>query len=353
LISPFIFIIKSNTEEEVPWVQLFGWGKTGKTTLGLLIYMIWNRSTKLKKGFSNIDTIPRLGETISKDTYPVLVNEVGSLYDNGRFSRYKSIRDTIKHGVESTTVRGKFIENRYEEIPALSPFILTANYAPPNDGGFGRRFISIHFPKDEKKEEQDEEKFKKLLQEKKRYLRTLGDFAMQYLAKDPSVLLKEDWKDISKRILIEFYKFAGKEVPEWIEYFIEQKDAVDESSEKTMFALRAFMVNRINTSFSRNNNDTFPTLKDKLLHCFNHDLIPFFHKKVERSGNEIIIITHDIMDEIRHASTAIENITSLKDIGLQIGFVYDDKYVNGKKARVLFGSCETLLKFIDPHIADE
>src|SRR5690606_11597608 len=151
-----------------------------------------------------IDTKPRLGETVSKDTYPVLVNEVGSLYETGRLSRYKFISETIKHGVESTTIRGKFIEqNRYEEIPALSPLILTSNYAPNNDGAFGRRFISIHFPKDEKKEVDEEENFKKMFQEKKGYLKVLGDFAMQYISKDPSVLLKEDWKEIARKILID------------------------------------------------------------------------------------------------------------------------------------------------------
>jgi hypothetical protein len=354
LISPFMFIIKSNTEELIPWLQMFGWGKSGKTTLGLLVYMIWNRSTKVKKGFSNIDTIPRLGKTISKDTYPVLVNEVGSLYETGRFSKYKSIRETIKHGVESTTVRGTFTDyKRYEDIPALSPLILTSNFAPNNDGGFGRRFISIHFPKDEKKEPEEENKFKKILQDKKGYLKVLGDFAMQYISKDPSILLKEDWKDIAKRILIKFYQFAGKEAPEWVEYFIEQKDAVDESNEKTMFALRAFIVNRVNTAYLKTGDSKYFTLEDKLRICLSYNLISFLHVKRERNGNEIVIITHDIIDEIKNSLTGIENITSLNDIGLQIGFVYGDKYVNGKKARVLFGIQESLLKFIDPDIGDE
>ncbi|MGD9673728.1 MAG: hypothetical protein AB7U98_09645 [Candidatus Nitrosocosmicus sp.] len=360
LISPFIFIIKSNTEELVPWLQMFGWGKSGKTTLGMLVYMIWNRSTKLKKGFSNIDTIPRLGETISKDTYPVLVNEVGSLYETGRFNRYKSISDTIKHGVESTTVRGKFIDpNRYEELPALSPLILTSNYAPNNDGGFGRRFISIHFPKDEKKEVEEEDKFKKLLQDKKKYLKILGDFAMQYVSKDPSVLLKDDWKNITRRILIEFYQFAGKEVPEWIEYFIEQKDAVDESSEKTMFALRAFLVDKINSAYSRNskNSDIFSTLEEKLGFCLDHALIPFLVRMTKRGGSDdgvktdTIVITHDILEDISNGwNKKIENITALKDIGVQLGFAYDGKYLNGKKTKVVFGPISKLYEFINPKI---
>jgi hypothetical protein len=355
LMSPFTFIIKSNIEEYVPWLQLFGWGKSGKTTLGLLVYMIWNRSTKLKKGFSNIDSIPRLGETISKDTYPVLVNEVGSLYENGGFSRNKSIREIIKHGGESTTVRGKFIDNRYEEIPALSPLILTANDAPPNDGGFGRRFISIHFPKDEKKEENDTEEFKKLLDDKKQYLKVLGDFTSQFISKDPSMLLKDDWKFIAKRILIEFYQFADKEVPKWVEYFIEQKDAVDESSEKTQFALRAFLVNEINSAYSRNSNNSsmFDNLGGKLNHCLDHNLIPFLHRLTSNKGDDtdVVVITHDILDEINKGWNKIENITALTDIGVQLGFKYDGKYLNKRKTKVVFGPVSELIEFINPEIS--
>jgi hypothetical protein len=361
LISPFSFIVKSNSEDYMPYLQMYGWGKSGKTTLGMLVSMIWNRSTKLKKGFSNIDTIPRLGETISKDTYPVLVNEVGSLYETGRFSRYKPIRETIKHGVESTTVRGKFIDNRYEEIPALSPLILTSNFAPNNDGGFGRRFISIHFPKDEKKEADEEENFKKLLQEKKQYLKVLGDFTMQYICKDPSIFSKNDWKEIAMKILIEFYQYAGKEVPEWVKYFIEQKDAVDESNEKTMFALRAFFVAKINSAYSSNtkNSTIYTTITEKLEYCVNYHLIPFLHRTTIRggSGNEgrcdTIVITHDILDEINSGRNNIENITALKDIAVQLGFTYDGKYLNGKKTKVVFGPISKLIEFVNPEIVSE
>lgn len=360
LISPFSFIIKSNSEEWMPYLQMYGWGKSGKTTLGTLVYMIWNRSTKLKKGFSNMDTVPRLGETISKDTYPVLVNEVGSLYETGRFDRYKAIKETIKHGVESTTTRGKFIDQKYEDIPALSPLIFTSNYAPHNDGGFGRRFISIHFPKDEKKEPEEEAEFKKLLQEKKKYLKVLGDFTLRYVSKDPSFLLKEDWKDIAKKILTAFYQFAGKEIPKWIEYFVEQKDAVDESNEKTMFALGGFLVDKINSAYSKNskNSSLYTTLNEKLEYCIDYRLIPFLQRMTKSGGShggksDTIIITHDILDEMSSGWNKMENITALKDIAVLLGFTYDGKYLNGVKTKVVFGPISKLIEFVNPVIESE
>lgn len=363
IMSPFSFIIKSNSDGWMPYLQLYGWGKTGKTTLGMLVSKIWNRSTKMKKGFSNIDTIPRLGEAISKDTYPVLVNEVGSLYETGKYRKYTSVLETIKHSVESTTVRGKFIDSkRYEELPALSPLILTSNYSPPSEGGFGRRFISIHFPENEKKEVQEEERFNKLLQEKERYLKVLGDFAMQYVSIDPSILLKEDWKELARKILIEFYQYADKEVPEWIEYFIEQRDPIDESNERTMFALRAFLVDKINSACSKNgkNIDLFNTIEEKLRFCLDHSLIPFLHRITIRRGSDYgaksdtIAITCDIVDEINSGwNKKIENITSLKDIGVQLGFNYDGKYVNRKKTKVVFGPISKLVEFLNLKIVTE
>lgn len=348
LVAPFSFIIKSNSDKWMPYLQMFGQGQSGKTTLGLLVMHVWNRPSTLKKGFNNIDTPARFGETVSKDTYPVLVNEVGSLYETGKFKKYTNIIEMIKHSVESTTARAKFVEqNNFQDIPALSPLILTSNYAPPNEGGFGRRFISIHFPKDEKKEDDNRAQFDKLLEEKKRYLKNLGDFAAQYIAKDPLILLKEDWKDIAKNILTSFYKFANKEVPEWVGYFVEQKDAVDESNENTMFALRSFLVTRITETYSRHKDrdNTANTISERLKYCLENELIPFFQ---DMKGE--IIITHDLLDEI-NSRNRIENLTSLKDIGLQLGLEYKSRYINNRKMRVLCGPLDKLLKFINPDIA--
>jgi len=369
LLAPFSFIIKSNSEKYLPWLQLFGQGQSGKTTLGLMTLQIWNKPTTLKKGFNNIDSPARFGETVSQDTYPTVVNEVGSLYETGKYRKYSGITEMVKHSIESISGRSKFYDsNNHQEIPALSPFILTANYAPPNEGGFGRRFISIHFPKDEKKEIDEQKSFEKLLDEKKEYLKILGDFTMQYISKNPTVLLKEDWKNLSEKILKEFYQFAEMDIPEWIKYFVEQKDAVDESNEQTTFGLRAFFVNKINELYSKHrvyntassyphndsqNNSTeneshVDDLRKKLMHCIDNKLITFIHRY--KKANEIVI-TRDIVEEINNSTSGrIENITGLEDIGDQIGLKYRPREFNGKKTRVLLGDLDILYKFLDPRI---
>ena len=113
LLSPFSFIIKynSNSENWMPWLQLYGHSQTGKTTLGKIVFNIWNQKIQYHSiGFNHIDSVARFGSVVSKDTYPKLVNEIGALSNNS-YGKYTNIIEMIKHSVESTTVRGKFMNN--------------------------------------------------------------------------------------------------------------------------------------------------------------------------------------------------------------------------------------------------
>jgi Bifunctional DNA primase/polymerase, N-terminal len=246
IIAPFIFSIKFNSDDWIPWLQLHGCGQTGKTTLGYLVLSIWNLDKKNKSlGFTYIDSVARFGHVVSKDTYPILVNEVGNLSTN-TYGKYTSITELIKHSVENTTCRGKYFEGKnYQEILALSPMILTSNYTPPSDGSYNRRFVSIHFSEEEKKDAEEQEVFKKLLNENKNCISILGDFTTSYIRDNPSILLNKKWPDIAREILVHFYKLVNIPIPEWIELFEEQRDAIDESSEKTIFELRSFFMNKI------------------------------------------------------------------------------------------------------------
>lgn len=224
MMSPFCFSIKFNSDEFMPWLQLYGCGQSGKTTLGKIVLRIWNQDKHEKSiGFNNIDSVARFGYAISKDSYPILVNEVGTLFTNG-FGKHTPIIELMKHSIESITCRGKYYEGKnYREILALSPMILTSNYAPPNDGSYNRRFVSIHFSEDEKKETNEQEKFKKEFDSNKHSLSILGDYALCYILKDPSMLVSKKWYESAKEILTSFYDFAGMPIPGWIDRFVEQR----------------------------------------------------------------------------------------------------------------------------------
>ncbi len=350
LIAPFSFSIKFNSDEFFPWLQLYGCGQTGKTTLGNLVLYVWNLDKRSKSiGFTNIDSVARFGFTVSKDTYPILVNEVGPLYTNN-FGRYTSIVEQIKHSVENITCRGRFYEGKtYQEILALSPMILTSNYGPPSDGSYNRRFVTVHFPKEEKKEPVEQDEFKRLFNENRQHLSVLGDFAAFYMLDNPSLLINKPWQDVAKEILAHFYKLVKTPIPEWLEYFEEQRDVIDESSEKTLFELRSFLLTKINEMYSKsgrfNNPQSDPDILSKLDYCIKYKSIPFISEVDEST----LIITIDIMQELK-LNQCIENLTGLKDVGEQLGFNYVNKNVNGKKRRVLEGTKEDFVKFINTEI---
>ena len=357
LLSPFSFIIKYNSMSKnwMPWLQLYGHGQTGKTTLGEIVFDIWNQNISDHSiGFNHIDSPARFGYVQSRDTYPKLVNEIGAL-SNNTYGKYTHIIELIKHSVESITVRGKFMNNNnnnsYQDIPALSTMIFTSNHQPINDSGFNRRFLSIHFPEIEKKDEEQQISFKKLYEENKVFLKVLGDFTAWYIEQDPSKLLKIPWKELSKEILQKFYQLAGLETPQWIDYFVEQRDAVDESSEKTFFGLRAILVNKINEACSKYSK-VYGTGTEgseiignkvnlKLEFCLDNHLIPYLHKVDEFN----IAITVDIMNDVKQFN--LENITSLEDLGSILGIDYVNKRFNGKKMRLLEGFKGSLVRFLE------
>jgi len=224
--------------------------------------------------------------------------------------------------------------------------ILTSNYTPPNDGSFNRRFISVHFPEEEKKANEEQEEFKKKFNENKKSLSVLGDFCVRHIIDNPSMLTNKRWIDIAKDILGHFYEFAKVPLPEWIDLFEEQRDSIDEITEKTLFELRAFFIDTINDEWARHkkfdDSETDPDIFSKFDFCLEKRLIPFLSKTKDNT----LIITHDIMTQLKEKHS-IENITTLKDIGYQIGFKYANKAVYGKKMRVLEGEIKDFNKFID------
>lgn len=82
----------------------------------------------------------------------------------------------------------------------------------------------------------------------------------------------------------------------------------------------------------------------KLNFCLQNNLISF----IRRSNQQEIVITVDIMPELKKIE--LENIASLKDVGLLLNIPYVNKKFNGKKMRVLEGSLTTLVNFLDSKI---
>ena len=78
----------------------------------------------------------------------------------------------------------------------------------------------------------------------------LGDFAVNYILENQEILInnKTNWIDIAKRILVEFFKAAGMDIPDWIEYFVQETQVQDAALEQEQI-VRGFFVKAINEDF--------------------------------------------------------------------------------------------------------
>ena len=88
ILAPFSFITKTQSRGEdqwLPWLYLYDTTDSGKTTLIINVVLgIWGRYDKDHdeihfRGPGNIDSPSKLGKTVSKTTYPILVDEIGGL----------------------------------------------------------------------------------------------------------------------------------------------------------------------------------------------------------------------------------------------------------------------------------
>ena len=340
VLSPFNYILKTKDK----WIRNIyehGWSSSGKNSLGKIALALWRLHTNaLKKdfqiGMGNIDTAARFGSVISRSTYPKMISEVGALAE--KYNR--PLVELIKSAVDCPYVRGKYLEGRYQNIPALCSIFFTSNPKPPDDSGFRGRHILMHFSKADVHEREGEEakEFENWLNSKLHIFGVLGDFIARYVIVKPktpedSILFSssadKSYDDIAKEILTEFYKAAGKERPAWLDRIYEQMSIVEENTEQAFFEIRSFLMKQITEAYSRHigriyNNEKDPDpkiaidFKTRLNFCLSNKLIPYLHEHTRRESVEEIIITHDILAELKRVLDHIEGITTMEDLGKEL-----------------------------------
>ncbi|HSF49621.1 MAG TPA: hypothetical protein VLA74_02575 [Nitrososphaeraceae archaeon] len=356
IVAPFDYVLKQVHKKWIPWLYAYGWANTGKSTLGDICCCIWNRYQDKDSilPFTAADTKARLGEILSKSTYPIVINEVAQLNDE---NRNKDMVEMYKIAITDLTSRKKIVnKTNYTDIPSFSPCILTSNSSPPSDTGFRRRIIPIVFTEKDQYSEGEMKDFKELFDQLvKHELRYLGDFTVNYIMEHQELLLdgKKDWKEIAEIILTEMYKSVHREPSEWIKYFVKENQMAD-SKEDINLLFRSFLINVVNETYNKyyrnieKDNDV-PNLpfSSRLNFCLDHKLIPFLNPVTtnnKNSNDEKIIITSDLIHELKKK---IPQISSLNEIAAIIeGFEYGQKRINGKNIRTVFGTKNQLLDFL-------
>ncbi|HSF50246.1 MAG TPA: hypothetical protein VLA74_05735 [Nitrososphaeraceae archaeon] len=246
-ITPFVYVMKQkkNNKMWIPWLYLYGSSRTGKTTYGDILCAIHGnyQDEKYKIPFTNVDTVAKLGEALSKSTFSLVINESGAISDDSKYN--KNLIEMIKIAIEGPIARSKFLHKTiYTEISSFCACIFTSNSAPPSDIGFRRRIIAIPFTQKDEYTVEEINEFEKLLNHRVLELKVVGDFATSYILEHQDLLLdsnnKKDWDEIAKLVLYEMYKIVEREPPEWIEYKIDNEIQFQENKEEIDLVLKFF-----------------------------------------------------------------------------------------------------------------
>nr|CAH65781.1 putative replication protein [Sulfolobus neozealandicus] len=370
--APFAFIYKvaHSFNDFIPWLLLWGSSRTGKTTMGEIVLHLWgliesdyeNESEKDERfqGFgdkiryveagSGANTEYRLGEILRSSTLPFLVNEPGKMFED------TGVKDMIKHAVEKDEARARGERGRRRRIPAYAILIVTTNKEPPiDDDAFMSRFLSIHFSYAEKKSPEMQEKFRNEVMPKLKYLRYIGDFFAWFMIEHPE-LIKKNWRDIAIILWQEAYRYAGMEMPPWLT--LEYKEEVNEEQDLKIEILE-FMQKSINDAFDEVFAEIRRTLEttggfeqinslltdagERAKLVIRHGKITWMKYKIDRDGNEFVVITRGLEKELKK-----EGIYdgSLKSIAELMNWTYDTVRIGEELVKGIIVPLEKFLNWI-------
>jgi hypothetical protein len=322
LIAPFSYVLKQlkNKTLCLPWKYDYGETHAGKTTNGEIALEIWRiDDSDHNKGFTSVDTIPRMGYAIMHGTFPILINEV-----NLNDPKKGDLVDAIKNAVYDETFRSKVEGSRldhYRTYPALCPFYFTGNPFPPDNPAFQRRMFPTYYSHDDIPAEKKE--FEAMLKKQGDKLGTLGDFTAKFILENNDCL-KRDWRQLTTEILIAFYKAAGREEPSWV-HLISAETQLEDIMEAQKQAIIGFLMKQVNDTHARHFNSLTGSagkecernvdFESRLIFCLDKELIPFLRRKSKDASD--VIILHDIVTELKRQR--IDYISSLPQLQPMIG----------------------------------
>jgi len=258
LTLPFNFVRKKLGYSEVIKPQMaYGKPGSGKTTINLLPAYIYGQSIDdYEKAGANILTAPRFAELMGLTTFPTMIDEAGSIFDN------KDLMEVNKNGLRREYVRDKLTkEGKRIREPAYSTFIYISNYPPIKDSNDGtvRRYHIHHYEEIEYKDEKNDmvksfnQRFKPRDPESPLLrLEALGRFAAAYIIHNKKILGR-DMMEAGQEIINEMYGFINRAPPEWITWEAETESLEDFGAHE----------NEIILSFIR--GETMTAYRDKIL----------------------------------------------------------------------------------------
>ena len=361
LVSAFGFAKKQMglpLEQLIPYLYHYGKAGSGKTTISRIGLYFWSEpSTENDIGGSEADTIARLGEQISKSTFPKIINEPDTIF------KKKTLTETMKTSVERTNARRRFEGKVFQTILALATVQFTSNHALPNNEGLSRRFLQILYSHSEKKTDAEKEAFMKKYRMdqpsecKFHDLKPLANFSLEYIVNRPEVL-RLDWQTLSNKLIMQAYIRCQRNVPEWLLTFVESVTDDDLDEEETE-ELRMFFIDEINSKVGKVNSDVWESPSDKptgvksaedfhkrVFDVINERLIPYMGIHHSRKNNtDYVFFTSGLKKALHGANQICYDVKSIAEL---LGWHYEPVKIDGKTARVMRVRFEKFIRFLYP-----
>lgn len=356
LISPFSFAKKQMGVGFIPWLFLYGRAKSGKTTMGYIISYLWGEPNEQNDISGDaFGTVARVGDKLSKHTYPIIVNEPAGALSDVR------VVEIIKSAIERTTSRGKLDGRRYKTIPSFSPVIFTSNHYMPTDDALVRRFYIQSFSHNEKKEEEEIKLFEERMKIKTPYcllngLKPLANFITKEIMEEPD-LLEMDWQELINTLMFRLYTDLDRKVPEWLLGW-SKSETMEDLDNELVESIRIFLLERINKettkinvmgdSYSEERVDvglkTSDDFTSKVWNVLNERLIPWLHP-YNKNGKDYVCFTVGFKSDL-HKFTEV--CQPLKSIGELLGWKYQGVRMEGNVTKVIIVSLDKFISFLYP-----
>lgn len=344
LFAPFNVCYKQRNRF-IYWLYLHGEGGVGKTMgYGGLIGHLW--FDEFKNDFyiatDRYSTPARLGNILSRTTFPVCLNETESVFEP---EDNKEIRALYKDATECIILRetqgsGGSVDYAY------SPCICTSNgYIQDSSNAITRRSLLMCFSmqiREEKSEYINEfdSKYHMTFKDcRLNKLRAISHTFTHYLMQNTQ-LLDDDWKKVVDTFLTTLYEKIGYEKPDWLDLWVDNEDSIQIQVHENRERVKISIQKEINSARTINmSNEPEIYVKEVL----KKHLLPGM--SINRKSQ--IQITQSFINDLAQKGL-IEHKQKLSQFAKNYGWQYDNKAftVQGKTYKGCWMNYHDFIKWI-------
>lgn len=240
-------------------------------------------------------------------------------------------------------------ENNVIERPSCSYIIITHNSSPVDEDGFSKRFTPFVLTDADVKTKDRQRDYDRFFEENGADYAYFGDFAIDYIMHSPDVL-RADWLTTGKKVLSEFYSYAGLCCPDWIDEIVENSSGEDiEEQRRTQVA--AILLDMINRAWAQNRIEladkgidgvtTEYDLTRKIMLLTEHHLLPDLRLHHEKG---ICILSSFCRSMERKGVDRVSH----RQLAPLCGFEYLNLRFDSQQVKVVSAPLDKFVRFLTP-----